>query len=80
MKNVTISLDEKVAAWARVYAARRNISPSRYLGEILHRQMHEAREYENAMKRYLSKPPSALSKPGDPYPTREELHDRVNLR
>lgn len=80
MKNVTISLDEKTAAWARIYAARRNMSLSRYLGELLHRQMCESREYESSMKRYLSKKPSLLSTPGEPYPTREELHVRDDLR
>ena len=80
MKNVTISLDEETAAWARIYAARHNMSLSRYLGELLHRQMHESREYETAMKRYLSKKPSVLSTPGDPYPSRDELHARDDLR
>ena len=34
MKNVTITLDEETAAWARVYAAKNNVSLSRYLGEL----------------------------------------------
>jgi hypothetical protein len=56
------------------------MSLSRYLGELLHRQMHESREYESAMKRYLSKKPSLLSTPGEPYPSRDELHARDDLR
>jgi hypothetical protein len=35
MKNITITLDEETAAWARVYAAQRNMSLSRYVGEVL---------------------------------------------
>ena len=80
MKNITITLDEKTAAWARVYAARRNMSLSRFLGEILHSRMRESREYERAMRRYLARSPAPISQPGDPYPTREELHDRRDLR
>jgi hypothetical protein len=35
MKNITITLDEETARRARVRAAERNISLSRYLGELL---------------------------------------------
>lgn len=46
MKNVTITLDSKTAAWARVYAARRNVSLSRFVGELLRERMRESREIE----------------------------------
>ncbi|MFO1467862.1 MAG: hypothetical protein U1F35_15715 [Steroidobacteraceae bacterium] len=80
MKNITVTLDEKTAAWARVYAARRNMSLSRFLGELLHNRMRESREYERAMRRYLGRKPAHLSNPDTPYPTRDELHDRDDLR
>jgi hypothetical protein len=80
MKNVTITLDEKTAAWARVYAARHNTSVSRLVGEMLQRRMHEAREYDEAMRRFLAKPPVRLKRSGKRYPTRDELHDRARLR
>ena len=80
MKNITITLDEKTAAWARVHAAKRNLSLSRFIAEVLDRQLRESREYERAMQRYLSRAPSRLSKPGDAYPTRDEIHDRSGLR
>jgi hypothetical protein len=35
--------------------------------------------YDVAMERYLSVRPRAISK-GRPYPKRDELHDRANLR
>ena len=35
MKNVTVSMDDAVAEWARLEAARRNTSVSRLLGELL---------------------------------------------
>jgi hypothetical protein len=81
MKNVTISLDAKTAAWARVYAARHNLSLSRFVGEMLRERMRESREYDEAMRRYLAKGPfKALSGPRQRYPKREELYDRAGLR
>ena len=80
MKNLTITLDEKTAAWARVYAAQHGKSVSRLLGEILQERMREARDYNEAMRRYLSKKPVKMKPIGGRYPTREELYDRSNLR
>ncbi len=80
MKNVTISLDEETAAWARVYAAKKNVSLSRYVGELLHERMRESREYEESMRRFLAQKPVKLEKPGGRYPTRDETHDRTRLR
>jgi hypothetical protein len=80
MKNVTITLDEKTAAWARVYAAQRDMSVSRMIGEMLLRRMQEVREYDNAMRRFLAKRPVRLARPGQRYATREEAHDRPRLR
>ena len=80
MKNVTITLDAKTAAWARVYAAKHNTSVSRIVGEMLRQRMTEFREYDDAMRRFLSKPPVALRRAGERYPTRDEVHDRARLR
>lgn len=43
MKNITITLDEETATWARVYAAQRNMSLSRYVGEVLRERMRHSR-------------------------------------
>jgi hypothetical protein len=80
MKNITVTLDDETAAWARVYAAQQNKSLSRFLGELLHGKMHESHAYEDAMQRYLSKKPFPLSSETAPYPRREELYDRHKLR
>lgn len=80
MKNITITLDEKTAAWARVQAAKHNKSVSRLVGEMLERHMLESREYDEALRRYLAVKPFKFVKPGGVYPTREELHDRAGLR
>src|SRR2546423_600253 len=39
MKNVTITLDRETAAWTRVHAARRNLSVSRFVGEVVRELM-----------------------------------------
>lgn len=80
MKNVTITLDEEVALWARVQAAERNTSVSRLVGELLRQHMKEGQAYDVAMKRHLSCKPKRLKRRGAPYPRREELHDRSGLR
>jgi hypothetical protein len=80
MKNVTITLDEKTAAWVRVHAAKLSTSVSRVVGDMLRARMHDEREYEHAMRRFLARKPIVLSTKGQPYPGREALHDRSGLR
>ena len=80
MKNVTITLDEHAAAWARVRAAERDMSLSRYVGEMIHKQMRHSRRYEQAMRAALAQKPLDLKGPWKAYPKREELHDRPVLR
>jgi hypothetical protein len=79
LKNVTITLDETVARWARLEAARENTSVSRFVGEMLATRMRDSQAYDVAMERYLSVTPRAISN-GRPYPTRSELYDRSGLR
>jgi hypothetical protein len=80
MKNITVTLDDETAAWARVHAAQKNMSLSRFLGDLLHRTMGESQEYEVAMARFLAMKPMLLSDGNTPYPKREELYDRPSLR
>jgi hypothetical protein len=80
MKNITITLDEETAAWARVHAARKNVSLSRFVGELLGDHMREAREYDRAMRGFLAEKPVKLKKPGERYLGRDEAHDRSRLR
>jgi hypothetical protein len=80
MENVTITLDEKTAAWARVYAARHNTSLSRNLGEMLKQRMGELPEYDEAMRHFLGKTSVKLKRAGKRFATRDELHDRARLR
>lgn len=80
MKNVTITLDEETAAWARVYAARNGVSLSRFVGELLHDRMRESRQYEEAMRGFFAERPLKLKKPGARYLTRDEAHERFRVR
>ena len=80
MKNITITLDAQAAAWARVQAAERDMSLSRYVGEMLRERMRHSRAYERAMREALAQKPLDLKGPWEPYPKREELYDRPVLR
>jgi hypothetical protein len=75
MKNVTVTLDEDVALWARVWAARNDTSVSRILGEILRERMLQEEGYAAAMHQFLSVPPRVLKTSGG-YPSRAEIHER----
>lgn len=77
MKNVTITLDEETARLARVQAAERNMSLSRYIGELLHERMRHSREYERAMRAALAVKPLKLE---GRYLKRDELYDRSRIR
>lgn len=79
LKNVTITLEDEVARWARMEAAKEDISLSRFLGEILKDRMARRGEYARAMRRALRQKPF-FNSAGKPYLTREEAHDRASLR
>lgn len=80
MKNVTLSLDEDVARWARIRAAELDTSVSRLLSDQLREMMARDTSYRAAMERYLAQPPRLLHEAGQPYPSRDALHDRTDLR
>jgi hypothetical protein len=80
MKNVTITLDEETAAWARLHAAQRDVSLSRFVGEVLRERMRQSGEYEAAMRRYFNSKLVIRRKPGERWLTREEVNDRAGLR
>ena len=80
MKNVTITLDEEVARWARIRAAEGDTSLSRLVGELLRQKMLDEGNYQTSMQNYLAKSARVLKKQGDTYPDREILHDRQSLR
>jgi hypothetical protein len=79
MKNITITLDEQTATWVRMAAAKRKMSVSRLIGDLLHDRMREARDYNEAMRRFFSHKPFNFEWVGG-RPTREEIHDRARAR
>lgn len=76
MRNVTITLDDETARWARLEAARRDTSVSRFVGELLRRQMLDAAEYARARRSFGRRAAGPLSGAESPYPTRDEIHAR----
>ena len=78
LRNVTVTLEEEVAQWARIEAARRDTSVSRLLGGLLKERMAAQDGYERAMRRALAREPFLRS--DGRYLTREEAHDRAGLR
>jgi hypothetical protein len=79
-RNVTVALEEEVARWVRVEAARRDVSVSQLLADMLRTSMKRTEGYEDAMREFLGRRPSALKSAGTGYPDREDLHDRAGLR
>jgi hypothetical protein len=57
LRNVTVTLEEEVARWARIEAARRDTSVSRLLGGLLKERMAGQDRYERAMRRALARKP-----------------------
>lgn len=76
LKNVTITLDEDVARWARIRAAERDTSVSRLVGELLREKMLADQSYEAAMREYLARPARKLRRTAARYPRRAELYGR----
>ena len=75
MKNVTVSLEERVADPARIEAARLNTSVSRLVGEMLAEKTRHDDAYGRAMNEWVSRDRGWKSN-GAPYPSREKTHDR----
>jgi len=80
MKNVTISLDDDTAEKARIRAAERKMSVSRFIGEMLRKELGHDDAYEAAYRAWRAEKPLQLKGPAEPYPKREELYDRPVFR
>jgi hypothetical protein len=73
-RKLRITLEENVAGWLYVEAARNNISVSDCVSEILKERMSETANYEAAKVRALARKP--FLKTEGRYATREETHER----
>ena len=78
MKNVTITMEDSVADWARMEAARRNTSVSRLVGEMLAEKMQHDDTYERAMREALKF--RSFGRSTGPYLTDDEMYDRSKPR
>jgi len=78
LRNVTVTLDESVARWARIEAARQDTSVYQLRAGILLERMREEDSYEKAMRRALARKP--FLKTDGRYLSREEVHDRSRFR
>lgn len=76
MRNVTVTMEDSVAEWARLEAARRNTSVSRLVGEMLAEKMRHDDAYERAMREALEFKSwgmaGAPAAGNEPNPTREQ--------
>jgi hypothetical protein len=72
MKNVTVTMEDSVAEWARIEAARRNSSVSRFVGELLAEKMRHDDAYGRAMREALEFKSFGTSAGGAP--SRAQLH------
>jgi hypothetical protein len=78
LRNVTITLDENVARWARMEAARQDTSVSQLLAGILKERMRTSDDYGRAMRQALARKPF-LNTDGH-YLSREAVHERSRFR
>lgn len=75
MKNVTVSLPEETASWARVWAAKKGMSVSAALSELLDEKRKQDQTLTNAFDVFLSVPARDLNS-GNEYHARDELYER----
>lgn len=80
MRNVTITLDNETAAQAKVHAAERGMSLSRYIGEVLRRELRNGDIYDAAYRSWRAGKAFPLAGSAQPSQKREEIYDRPVLR
>jgi hypothetical protein len=78
LKNITVTLEAELALWARVEAARNEMSMSRFLALLLRKQKEEKDQYAAAIKRAIGR--KAFLKTDGKYLSREETHERDGVR
>lgn len=76
LKNMTITMEEGVARWARLKAAEKDTSVAQLVGGILKERMLIEDGYARAMRAHFAARPVVLKKKGERYPTRDEIHER----
>lgn len=75
MRNITISLEEDLAKWVRVWAAEHDTSVSALLAKVLREKKEAESTYSHAYHSFLDSQPQKISH-GRGYPTRDQLYGR----
>jgi hypothetical protein len=75
-RNVTVSLDDVTARWVRVEAAKRDVSVSQFLADLLLERRQGAEGYAAARAQFMGREPRLIRQEGDPLPARDDLHER----
>ena len=75
MKNITITLENDVAHWSKIWVAEHNTSVSRILGDLLKQMKKNKTGYSKAMQQFLNVEAQPLKQSGA-YPSRDDLHER----
>ena len=73
VKNVTVSLDEELAYWARRKAAEDNTSVSKLIARLLDREMRASDQYWKAYKQWKK---LDIKLDASKRASREEAHER----
>ena len=76
VKNITISLPDDLAHKAKVFAAEKDTSVSKYVGGLLAERLEAEQGYRNAMARWQDRTPMVLNESRSKYPGRDEVHER----
>ena len=74
LKNVTITVTEEAASWARKKAAEENTSVSKLVGRMLESQMRMGDEYKRAHRRWKKTRPLPID--AATRLSRNEAHER----
>lgn len=83
MPNLTITADEATLRRLRIEAATRNVSVSRFVGELVKEKFAADDAYERAMTDFFSRGPYLSPEPRDDnrsWPSRDQIYDRKVLR
>jgi hypothetical protein len=78
LRNITVTMEEDLARWVRIEAAREDTSVSQFLAGLLRRRMREQDSYEQSKRSFLARKP--FPKTDGKYPTREEIYNRARVR
>ncbi len=78
LRNLTITVDEAAAEWARIQAAKEDISVSRLVGRLIEERMNRDDRYALAMQEALARKPFLRS--DGRYLSREELYQGARTR